>query len=137
LYGYVLQNPVNWADPTGLVINDETSGRIPSEVRDMSIYRALDHLPNPVTIQIDYSLSTALGITDYSANGSQVIRINPRLHSDRADLLETYIHELNHADLNNVFGGRTPEWLDTGAVLPVTRTRNVGPGGPNAGQCPR
>lgn len=138
LYGYVMQDPVNFADPSGLVIDDQTGGRIPKEVIDSPLYRALDKLPNKITISINNDLPDRIvGRTNYDLQiKAQNIEIAPHKHPSRWELIETYIHELNHASMNIALKGRTPEWVDTGAVLPGVLRRNFGKRGPEYGLCP-
>lgn len=110
LYGYVANDPVNWADSSGLTINDRTNGNIPDIVKNSAIYRYLDSLPNVVDISTGVIPGdpTGRGTTNSSFNGCMnEIIINPETQLSSNDLADSYFHELSHAAKNIQFGART------------------------------
>ncbi|MNL24685.1 hypothetical protein D3C87_1461300 [compost metagenome] len=65
-------------------------------------------------------------------------KINPARIYPKASMIETYMHELNHASVARVFKGHTWEEFDTEAILPTTLKNNFGSGGKNyGGMCPK
>jgi hypothetical protein len=98
LYGYVMQDPVNWIDPTGTTIFDP-AGNIPGSVKGTDIYK---NLHNNANINITVSKSDFL----YGSDGSQIygrfinngaIQLNGFLNQNPSIMHDTIMHELNHA----------------------------------------
>ena len=117
LYRYVMNRPLMNTDPSGFIIYNSYAGT-PPEVYSHFLYRKL-HQNQSVRVYIyqDTSISAA-GMTTHLGSGDQRIRINPNNNYSRVDLIDTFIHELNHADLNLSFSGVTEENFDTEIVLP-------------------
>jgi RHS repeat-associated protein len=133
LFGYVNNDPINFIDPSGLRINDQTGGKIPVEIVNSPIYQQLDTLPGTITIKIDNSINAA-GVTNFRlGDANQTVRINENNQLSSYDLLDTYVHEFNHVLLNAAFNGQTGEFFDTNILLPGQINNNLkGPG-----KCPK
>lgn len=124
LYGYVSNDPVNWVDPSGLKINDHTGGKIPVEIVNSQLYRQLQKSAAIINIGIDYNIDAA-GVTSILSPTTQNVSINPGGNLSRPDLLNTYIHELNHALINTGYQGNTGEFCDTNIFLPGQLRKNL------------
>ena len=113
-YWYGRNNPLKFTDPYGLLIVDKTGGKIPKEVTDSRLYRKLDgDILYIIEIKLDPTLEDFGENTYYYGSYIQDISINPILNYNRNELINTYIHELNHADLNITFGDwASPRILD-------------------------
>ena len=122
LYGYVRNNPINFIDSTGLVIEDRTFGLIPRFIKNSALYRKLDASPEIIIIEIDNNIG-GLGETIFYPQNKrlQVIKINVNRHPNPDEINETIIHEFNHADLNLKYDARTSETFDTDVILPGVR----------------
>lgn len=123
LYGYVMQDPINWIDPSGLYLIDETGGSTPPEFRYSDLYRALQNDKTSVTFLGLNNNMNSSGLATHGGN-QQLIQINPRNQLSRYDNIDTFFHEANHARLNINFNGRTAEDFDTGLLLPSINQRN-------------
>ncbi|AZZ36490.1 hypothetical protein CIK05_06695 [Bdellovibrio sp. qaytius] len=124
LYAYVGGDPMSYVDPTGLKINDMTGGKIPVEIVNSPLYRQLDAMSGVINLALDFGLEAA-GLTTILSSNRQNVAINPDNQLSHADLLDTYIHELNHALLNFSHDGKTSEFYDTNIVLPTQIRRNL------------
>lgn len=107
LYGYVMQDPVNWVDPTGLKIKAGPGVRISDTVRNSEIYKKLDRGPDiqinikPLPRQINGETPDA-GHIFYSPEN---IAFNQK-HAGWDSEDDTLIHELIHAE----------SWLERGTT---------------------
>jgi RHS repeat-associated protein len=110
LYGYVLNDPVNFIDPSGLIIRDETGSRIPASVRNSALYQSLDRNPNVnIIIRGDNHLIEDKGKAGWTSFENSrrhsvdpmdpiTISIDFRYWDDNGlGLVETFMHELMHA----------------------------------------
>lgn len=112
-----------------------TSGQIAQRF----VYGTKSHVPDYIIAgtekyriisdNIDNSIDAA-GVTNFRlGDPNQTVRINENNQLSSYDLLDTYVHEFNHALLNFSFNGRTGEFLDTNILLPGQINRNLkGPG---------
>lgn len=123
LYAYVGGNPMSYSDPRGLKVNDFTGGKIPTEIVNSPIYRQLDSMSQVINIGLDENLDAA-GLTTFLSPTAQNVSINPNNQLSHSDLLDTYVHELNHA-LINFSHGNTGEFYDTNILLPDQIRRNL------------
>ena len=111
LYRYVKNNPINFKDPSGKIIMDYTGGQIPFSVRNSKIFQRLDrNLSIFLSIRIG-RLSDSFGTYQPFGGGYEEITIDIDNHNSKhcsihpqRDLVVTYIHELNHAEINLVTG---------------------------------
>lgn len=124
LHNYVSNKVVNLADPFGLKIVDMTGGHIPWEVKSSPLYDKLDKLPNVITIQIDNSIG-GYGVTSFHDRNNQTISINSIVHPDRHELIDTFIHELGHANINILTNGGTSADFDHKYIIPPLIDKNI------------
>lgn len=109
LYSYVSADPVNKLDSSGLIINDNTGGRIPDSVKESPIYRSISESSTVVNVNIGRTPG-AYGETTVE-NGEVNITIDTTQHLDSASEVDTIIHELTHA--NNIINGEgEPEAIE-------------------------
>ncbi len=141
---YVGGNPMTYNDPSGLIINDNTGGRIPQEVKDSCLYRALDESPQKIELSINNNLRGAgnrpiYGLATLNINRTVNVQINESLNSQSPrsyELLDTYLHELNHVrSYQNYFRLGSSELVDTTFLLPSVIKANLGKGGYRAPAC--
>jgi RHS repeat-associated protein len=142
LYGYTANDPINFIDPTGLTIGDATNGGIPAAVKDSPLFRRLDSDPTiKITISTNNNLTNnkgqqVFGRTTAMGGGNQTIQINDARHNgDQVELIDTYIHELNHAANFQINLKGFAESIHTGVLLPKVLKDNFGQGGIGGGQC--
>jgi hypothetical protein len=133
LYRYVGNNPISFVDPSGKVIVNMTGQELPPEVVNSQLYRSLDSSLNVVEIVVNNDMD-AYGLAEMK-DGYQIISINVDKHYDYDNLVDTYIHELNHVDLNNIYNGNSSEEFDTDVMLPGVIEDNFGQGGISYGAC--
>ncbi len=124
LYGYVLNDPINWIDPTGLKIDNRTGGRIPAEVRNSAIYRALDRRSEMVTIRSNSSMPY-FGLTSQVGTSSQLLEVNFGWNLNPNELIDTFIHELGHVEANLLFNFNTSADFDHSSFVPSALERNI------------
>lgn len=128
LYGYVTSDPVNFVDPSGLLVNDQTTGGLPKFILNSPLYRTLNARPEVITVKSDFGLKAA-GVTT-PVSGGQLIRVNPLNQLNSDDYNDTILHEFNHGYQNIItnnnfsMGARGREIFDTNVLLPGVLNSN-------------
>lgn len=98
LYGYVLQDPINWIDPSGTTVNDP-AGVIPDSVKQSAVYKELHNNKN---INLTITLQDFVKVNGEYVYGSfdpssHLIEISSSMNRNKNDYIDTILHELTHA----------------------------------------
>lgn len=94
---------MNYVDPSGLKI-DDPNNIIPKQVRETELYKCLDAKDEEIVFYSTPNLPAA-GRTVMLNSGPQIIGINLDNQRDPSDNVDTFMHELNHANQNLLLGG--------------------------------
>ena len=105
LYGYVLNDPINGIDPSGLIVNDP-GNIIPAWIKGTPLYNQLNSSPALITVSNFSSTASAGETNSHLPYGLlQFVNIDVGNPGSRAadgltPLEDTLIHELTHASQN-------------------------------------